>query len=256
MYLHSLLSSVPPEERAEFVSHLTVRSFRRGEVVLSHDETQECICCVADGLLRVVIGGPGNSADEEVTTDFIKRDEIFLASAFPDIRQQTRATLIAALPSSVQFVPWREFRKLCARHPVVLLALLKIKLMRTATLRRQLRRVSCSVAESLISRTMHELTQLAPMGTSGYDKRITQAVIASYTGLSREQVNKTMRDFEARGLLTKDAQGVHISANFAISDYQDMEVIPEKESGPDDELSVTDPAFFSDLLDDVEGPKK
>lgn len=96
------------------------------------------------------------------------------------------------------------------KHPEILLALLKNGLKRKAMLRKHLRRVSCSASESLISRALNDLTQLAPAGVSGYDKRISQAVIASYTGLSREQVNKTMRDFEQRGLLTKDKHGVHI----------------------------------------------
>lgn len=256
MYLHSLLSSVPPDERAEFVRQLTVRSFRRNEVVMSPDETEECIYCVADGLLRVVVAGPSGADDEDVTTDFIKRDEFFLASAFVDVRQQTRASLVAALPSSVQIASWREFQKLCARHPAVLLALFKVELTRTATLRRQLRRVSCSASESLISRALHELTQLAPAGASGYDKRITQAVIASYTGLSREQVNKTMRDFESRGLLTKDAHGVHVPPDFAISDYRGPEALAEPTFGPVDDLAAADPAFFSDLLDELEKPKE
>ena len=62
---------------------------------------------------------------------------------------------------------------------------------------------------------LHQLTQLAPVREGGYDKRISQSMIASYSGLSREVVNKTMRDMEQRGLLRRDAHAVHVMHTFA-----------------------------------------
>ena len=32
-------------------------------------------------------------------------------------------------------------------------------------------------------------------------------------------VNKTMKDMESRGLVTKDAQGIHVPASFASTDF-------------------------------------
>jgi len=62
---------------------------------------------------------------------------------------------------------------------------------------------------------LHQLTQLARVREGGYDKRISQSMIASYSGLSREVVNKTMRDMEQRGLLRSDAHAVHVMHTFA-----------------------------------------
>jgi CRP-like cAMP-binding protein len=218
MYLHPLLSTVPPDERLELVHHIEVRTFRRNEVVMPQDDPTECLYCVGDGLLRVVVAD--TLGNEDVTTDFVKRDELFLASAFEETRTKSGTSLIAALPSSVQIVPWRELHRLCSKYPEVLFGLMRLEAKRTVMLRKQLRRVSCSASEALVSRTLHELTQLAPVGTSGYDKRITQVVIASYTGLSREQVNKTMREFESQGLVEKDGAAVRVPPQFAYSDFQ------------------------------------
>ena len=44
-------------------------------------------------------------------------------------------------------------------------------------------------------------------------------MIASYSGLSREVVNKTMRDMESRGLVRRDDQGVHVPPTFASTDF-------------------------------------
>lgn len=43
------------------------------------------------------------------------------------------------------------------------------------------------------------------------DKHISQAVIASHAGLSREVVNKTMRELENRSLVRCDQDGVHVA---------------------------------------------
>ncbi|WP_443082735.1 Crp/Fnr family transcriptional regulator [Variovorax sp. Root318D1] len=204
-------------ERAALVQASELRSYRRNETVLAVDEWTDRFYCVANGLLRVVAHGRGGSGD--VTTEFIRRDDFFLGSSFTEDRHQATQTLIAALPSSVYLIPIAAMRKLCERHPQMALALLDIAMKRVSVMRGQLRRISALSSEDLVSRVLHQLTQLAPATTGGYDKRITQSVIASYSGLSREVVNKTMRDLESRGLVRRDDYGVHVPADFAATDF-------------------------------------
>jgi CRP/FNR family cyclic AMP-dependent transcriptional regulator len=246
MYLHPLLSKISSEERETLVQHTELRSYRRNEVVKEVNDPASNIYCVANGLLRVAVTGSGGEA--EVTTDFLKSNEIYLASAFDQTRNLSGALLIAALPSSVHIVPWRKFQELCSKHPDVLVALLVLGVKRTVMLRQQLRRVSSLAAETLVSRALHELSELAPAGTSRYDKRITQAVIASYTGLSREKVNKVMRDFESRGLVRKDEHSVEIPPQFASSDFGRSNTPPANASKAPEGCLLPDPALFSDLF--------
>ncbi|WP_240204927.1 helix-turn-helix domain-containing protein [Variovorax sp. PDNC026] len=89
---------------------------------------------------------------------------------------------------------------------------------RMNTLRGQLRRISVHTAEDSVLRVLQQLTRLAPAGEQGYDKRITQSVIASYSGLSCEVVNRTMRDFELRGVMRRNDGGVHVVNDFATAD--------------------------------------
>jgi CRP/FNR family cyclic AMP-dependent transcriptional regulator len=232
MYLNTLVSGLPHAERAALVQASELRSYRRNETVLAVDEWTEHLYCVGSGLLRVVAHGRGTGAD--VTTEFIRRDDFFLGSSFTEDRHQATETLIAALPSSVYLIPIVAMRKLCERHPQVTLALLDLALKRVGLMRGQLRRVSALSSEDLVSRVLHQLTELAPAKTGGYDKRITQSVIASYSGLSREVVNKTMRDMESRGLVRRDDHGVHVPDDFAATDFGDSQNGPDGPDGTDD----------------------
>lgn len=220
MYLHPLMAVVPPSERAAFVAQIELRSYRRGEIVLSQDEWTDQLYCVASGLLRAVVQGSEDGGD--VTTDFIRRDDFFLSPTLQENRYQAGATLVAALPASVYLVPVSALRELCTKYPEVTRGMLELVMKRAALLRRQLRQIASSSTERLVSRILHELTELAPVGGGGYDKRISQSVIASYSGLSREQVNKTMRGLEGRGLVTRDEHAVHVPAHFAASDFQGL----------------------------------
>ena len=108
---------------------------------------------------------------------------------------------------------------LCVRHPGVAMALLGLAMKRMSMLRGQMRRVTTLPSEDLVRRVLYQLTELAPASAGGYDKRISQSLIASYSGLSREVVNKTMRDMESRGLLRRDGDAVHVSPEFAATDF-------------------------------------
>jgi len=217
MYLHPLFQNVSTAERKTLIQCSELRSYRRNELVLQADQWTDRIYCVTSGLLRVVVRG--STSSDHVTTDFIRRGDFFHGPSLNQDRYRAVPTLIAALPSSVYLVPVSAVRELFAKNPDVALGLLELAMKRMEMLRVQLRRISSLSAEGLVSRVLYELTQLAPGGSGGYDKRITQAVIASYSGLSREVVNKTMRDMENRGLVWRDEHGIHVHPNFASTDF-------------------------------------
>ncbi|MGF6346844.1 Crp/Fnr family transcriptional regulator [Variovorax sp. W2I14] len=212
MYLHSLFSSLSTADRTALIHCSQFRSYRRNDLVFESDEWTDHMYCITGGLLRVVARGNVGSAD--ITTDFIRRGDIFHGPLLSEDNYQAAPTLIAALPSSVYLVPVAAVRELCAKHPEMALGLVDLTLRRRGLLRRHLRRISSLSAEVLVGRVLYELTQLAPVDSGGYDKRITQAVIASYSGLSREVVNKTMRDMESRGLIRRDGEGIHVPLDF------------------------------------------
>jgi CRP-like cAMP-binding protein len=199
MYLHSLFKHLPTTEREYLVSRSELKTYRRNERVCATDERIKKVCLVASGLLRVVV-------DEDVTTDFVREGDLYLHL------EATEPTyvLVAALPTSVYFVPADDIWTICREYPQVALELLRLTIERVANLRKHLQQISSNTSEARIACAMHELTLLAPGRNGGYDKRISQGVIASYTALSREVVNRAMRDLQVRGLLRKDRNAVHL----------------------------------------------
>ncbi|RSZ40914.1 MULTISPECIES: Crp/Fnr family transcriptional regulator [unclassified Variovorax] len=249
MYLHPLIANVPPAEREALVQSCELRSFRRNETVLAADTWTDRIYCVASGLLRVVVHGKASAQVADVTTDFIRQDDFFMGPSLAQDSYQALQTLVAALPSVVYLVPVTAMRHLCAAHPEVAMGLLGLAMKRMTIVRSQLRRISALSAEDLVIRVLHQLTLLAPASTGGYDKRITQSVIASYSGLSREVVNKTMRAMESRGLVRRDEGGVHVSPDFAATDFG--ELLPASHSLPDAVPQQIEPLLPPQLLDSL-----
>jgi CRP/FNR family cyclic AMP-dependent transcriptional regulator len=244
MYLHPLIAHIPQVERDALKEVTELRSYKRNQLLVEAGMLSQHIYCVATGLLRVALHSQGNS--DEVTTDFIRPDEFFLPPSFREDAFESPATVIAALPSVVYAIPLKSIRALCARYAVVSIGLLEMESKRIGQLRTQLRRVATSSVEKLVGRVLHELTDLAPSASGGYDKRITQSVIASYSGISREVVNKTMRDMENRGLVTKDDQGIHVPSSFATTDFGS--VLPIEQNLSKAQPHQEEPMFDLDLL--------
>jgi CRP/FNR family cyclic AMP-dependent transcriptional regulator len=220
VYLHPLIARLPQAERSAVAQLCELRPYARNETILAPDEWTSSFYCVESGLVRVVVQGRDGSAEESgVTTDFIRRHDLYLGGSLSQPRYLAAHRLIAVLPCSIYLVPVRVMRALCERHPDIALALLEGVASRMNVLRRQIRRVSSLSSEEMVGRVLHKMTQIAPAGHEVYDKRVTQGVIASYAGLSREVVNRTMREMERRGVLLRDAQGVHVPKDFAGTDF-------------------------------------
>jgi len=204
-------------ERTKLCETTRLRSYKRSEVVLAAGDSTDQIYCVASGLLRVAALNERHVS--EMTTELIGPNDLFFDLSIREDSYRSKQTLIAALPSSVYLVPIAEIRALCARHPEIALGLLGLAMKRMSTLRCQFHRISVRTAEDSVLRVLQQLTRLAPAGEQGYDKRITQSLIASYSGLSREVVNKTMRDFELRGVVRRDDDGVHVVNDLGATDF-------------------------------------
>ena len=215
MYIHPLLASLPEAVR-RFVSDASpLRSYKKGEVALAMNEGSMHAYCVASGLLRIVSAG---STDVDLTTGFLKPDEIYLGSSLvSEEAEPSDVRLVAALPTSAYLVPKKYLRKLCEQYPVVGLRLIDVTLEKNRMLRRQIRRVATLSAEQIVTRALYDLTQPGPEGSRAFDKRIPQSVIASYAGLSRPVVNRVFKEMEGRGLLQRGEDGIVLSREIGAS---------------------------------------
>lgn len=246
MYINPIFAALPDAERQTLVRKSSRIEYKRGELVRDYNVTTPLVYVVASGLLRVC---SLTSDEKSITTGFLQRQDVYVAQGLAS-DFTSESALIAALPSSVYSVPADYMRLLCARYPQLSMELLDSTLRQSAGVRKAFRKVMSSSTESIIANILHELQRLAPSASGGVDKRITQALIASYSGLSREQVNKTMRDLEARGLVKKDEHGMQVSESFGNTDFGSFDV-PAPAPPP------AEPPMLPDgFLDNLEPPSR
>lgn len=213
MYLNPLTAGLPAAEREALLERSELRRYKRNDTLLRAGESTDQIFYVASGLLRVVT--PARNHGSEVTTEFVAQRDFFFDLSIRDDHYRSLHTLVAALPSTVYFVPVAVMRGLCARHPELVLRLLSMAMKRVGMLRAQMYRISSLSPEAVVKRVLDQLADLAPSSAGGIDRRISQAVIASYSGLSRGMVNKTIRDMESRGLVRRDSEAVYVTSHAA-----------------------------------------
>ncbi|MGJ7574416.1 Crp/Fnr family transcriptional regulator [Variovorax sp. RB2P76] len=220
MSLHPLIARLPPADRLAFRELCELRPYARNETILAPNEWTRVFYWVESGLVRVVAEGRESAQEQEgVTTDFIRRHDLFVGASLHEPQYRATHRLVAVLPCTIYLVPISALRALCEQHHDIALDLLEREISRMNVLRRQVQRVSSLSSEEMVGHVLYKMTQIAPAGSEVYDKRVTQGVIASYAGLSREVVNRTMREMERRGMLLRDAQGVHVSKDFAGTDF-------------------------------------
>ena len=229
MYIHPLFASVPETARKAVGDASALSSFRRNEVILESGQKTDTVYCVASGLVRVV--STGSSEESELTTNFLRPDDIHVGANITDSDScVSEVRLVAALPSSLYLLPRRYLRTLCEHYPKVTLRLLEFKLRQIDDMRRQMRRVATLSAEQIITRALYDLARECKDGTRVLDKRIPQSVFASYAGLARQDVNKVFKDMEGRGLLERVDQTYVLSrAVGASTDFGDLEREEKKE---------------------------
>jgi len=251
MYIHPLLSTLPEAVRKAVSDATTLREFRKNEVVLEAHQHTDFVYCVGSGLLRVVSTGSG---DADLTTHFLKPDEIHIGPDLTERGYQSDIRLIAALPSSVYMVPRRHVRRLCVAYPAVALGLLEMKIQRVAMMGRQMRRVATLSAEQIVGRALYDLTQERPDGRRVLDKRIPQSVIASYAGLSRPVVNKIFKEMEERGLIQRGEAEFTLSERVGKSTDFDA-LHPHDGPPPGEQATYAAPDFDMGLDPDKDKPK-
>ncbi|WP_148188499.1 Crp/Fnr family transcriptional regulator, partial [Pseudomonas aeruginosa] len=194
MYLHPLLADLAPKDRLAWIQDSQLRSYRRNEKVLEVGGSTDVIPFVNSGLLRVVVEG---SVGEEVTTDFIGSGGFYSESVMNMGDYCPLHSVIATLPSSVYLIPISAMHTLLQKSPKSAILLLAEAIKRMNLVRTHFRQISSLTSSQRVWYGLCQLLSYAPTGEGGYDKRITQRVIASYLGLSRGVVNEgkaTVRD--------------------------------------------------------------
>lgn len=222
MLFHPALASLSPEERRDFLSRSSgLQRLKKNTVLLQKGGVYRDYYFVASGIFRIEMSPGGDN--ELATVSFEKKYAILGETHVgPEYVSTVQAT--AVLEADVFVFPSRVLHDLMQRHPQVLMSLYSQKCEALMRQRRASARLITSSPEEAVGRALHELAVLiGEDGTRIMDKRVTQGVLASYLGLSREQVNKSIRVLEQQGLLAKRDEGYAIDDSFASTDLGKLE---------------------------------
>lgn len=216
MIRHPLLAALSPEQRQAFAAKCRQLDVKRGDRLLACGDRTRHAYIINTGLIRVDVPGKDNFAP----TGFLTATDLVIESIVQQ-EWQAQADYVAVLPTTCWALPMELCQWLLQTQPAAVLAIVERCLVRIMTLRKELRRVNHETAEVAVGRTLYELGQESA-GRRVVDRRVTQGTVAAYVGLSREQVNKTMRSLQEQGLLTKMPDGYEVASVFAATNVSDL----------------------------------
>lgn len=211
-FVGSPLECLSAAERAKVRAAGRLAMLRRQEA-LDFASTQ-CWVLVVSGILKVETGLSGGAP---ACGGFLKKGELSYLGASPGACEGVRFGLRAVLNADVYVIDPEVLQALALTNATLASALLADAMKRVQRLYANVAQVTTTATamELSVGRTLYELSTPADDGRNVVDKRISQREIAESLGLSREQVNRVLRQMEQRGLVTKGVQGYTLDAAVA-----------------------------------------
>jgi len=195
-----LFAGLPRAELHRLVGLLRPRQYARGEVIFLEGDVGTALCLIAEGRVRIQLTGADG---REVGINVYGPGEIFGEMALLDGEPRS-ADAIAQDASRVFWLQRDDVSAFLASHSdaaMMMLAGLSRRLRHTTRLVHDaaFRDVPARVARVLLG--LMESHGRATAGGMCIDMRLTQSELATLAGTTRESINRTLRDFEQRGLL-------------------------------------------------------
>lgn len=192
----SLLKSLEPADLEELLRYAVRRNFRRGETLCEQDAPGDSLMIVLSGVIKICIFcGLG----KEILLDRLGPGGVIGEISLFD-GEPRAATVIANEPSRVLSLQRRDIMPFLAVHPDIAFRIVQ-------ALCRKLRRTNALVeghaSLAMAPRLARGLLRLraGPPGKEGAEIRMSQSDLGNYVGLSRENVNRQLRQWAESGLV-------------------------------------------------------
>jgi len=200
----TVLASLETTQKARLLHAGKLVSLRR-QAALPQEYLHSWLL-VMTGILRVET----ECARQPATAGFLKKNEFtFFGRGVADISDSlTRFSVRAVLATDILAVPADVMHDMMVSNSRLATAMLYSTLDRAHKLYQNVAQITSTTnTEVAVGRTLFQLSTPREDGRNVVDRRISQREIAESLGLSREQVNKVMRQMETRGLVQKDDTG-------------------------------------------------
>lgn len=193
------------------ISHAVTRKVKKGAVLFRKDDAGSTLYAVCEGAVRISV--PSQQGQDAIF-NIVSRGEVFGEIALLDGGKRT-ADAVVIEDSELMLIERREFLPVLQAHPEVAISLIEILCSR---LRRTSEQVEDIVFLDLPGRLAKALLQLYRRDAATDGIRITQRELSQMIGVSRESVNKQLRNWERRKWLKIERGGVRIVAPAALSE--------------------------------------
>jgi CRP/FNR family cyclic AMP-dependent transcriptional regulator len=186
-------------EREELVAQMQLRRFREGEVVYHRGDPAAHACVVFQGLVKCLLL---DEHGHELLVALYARGQFFGELAmFEDAPRET--TAVAVIPTSVFLIPRAAGLRILERNPQAM----RFMFSRMASTIHGL----SDLLEGIVFLDVPSRLAKYLMALERVDGAVlTQDDIAAAIGSTRVTVNKTLADFEKRGLIAVDRRHVRI----------------------------------------------
>jgi CRP/FNR family cyclic AMP-dependent transcriptional regulator len=197
---HFMLKHLPPEEIDRLAQVATTRGYKAGEPVFLKGDPGTAMMAVLSGRVRIC---SYSAEGREVVLNVIGPGEVFGEIALIDGGERT-ADAFAMEAAELLVLSRRDFLPFLYRNPEVCVRLLEVMCQRLRWTSEQLEDVNfldlrCRLAKRLIYLSDHHSEPTGADQRMGV--RISQNLLASMIGTSREAVNKQLRSWEERGMI-------------------------------------------------------
>lgn len=216
MLQHPIFGQLSAEDRATVEARVRLLQVKQGQVLLNAHQPCAAAFIVVAGKLRIETPYDDKTS---ALTGFLQAGDIYLET-LSRAEYPASNTLRGALTSTVQAIPLTALQGVVMQYPAIGLQLLQAVIDRSLKLRRQLRRLKVEPVRTQVARAVYDAAYSTADGQRVLDRKITQSDLANFTGLSREAVNKGLRQLSDAELLRKSERGLEVDPNLASTDFQ------------------------------------
>jgi CRP/FNR family cyclic AMP-dependent transcriptional regulator len=213
--IHQLLGEcvmfrgLSPRERSDLVAHARIRKYAAGETIFLMGESGDSMMAVLEGTIRISVPSPDG---KEIVLAIIQPGEVFGEIAVLDGKERTaEATVMSDCTLAV--LERRDVLSFLDAHPSGWPRLIELL---CARLRHSDRQIAEMAFLQLPVRLAKALLRMADMAAglagarSGARICLTQRELGNIVGMTRESVNKCLREWQRSGIVRVEANAIII----------------------------------------------
>ncbi len=212
-----LFRGLSPKERSELVARARMRNFAAGETIFLMGASGDSMMAVLDGNVRISVPSPEG---KEIVLAIIQPGDVFGEIAVLDGKERT-AEAAAMTDCTLAVLERRDVMAFLESNPSGWPRLVDLL---CARLRHSDRQIAEMAFLQLPVRLAKALLRMADMAAglagarAGARIRLTQRELGNIVGMTRESVNKCLRDWQRSGIVRIESNEIIIVKREALED--------------------------------------